>query len=156
LCAGVTAVAGIERRRLLHRHHACLTPACESGSACVRACLRAWAQLRHGRRGPRQHGERLVSPPYRGDAGRLSFCTGVNFVAGTDVLHEPLSVGRSHAVATTRVLTWAGFCVCRCAYMPACVGAVTPRSAGATRTRRAPSASPYITAKRVDVCFALG
>ena len=46
-----------------------------------------------------------------------------------------------------------GVCVCLCVCMPACAGAVTPRSAVATTTRRVACESPPIAAKRVAALF---
>jgi hypothetical protein len=77
-CAGVTAVARTEGvRRWVgpsrSRRHACLTSVPASMSACVRTCLRARAQCRHGRRWLLQHREQRVSPfPPRRSV--LTFC----------------------------------------------------------------------------------
>ena len=50
---------------------------------------------------------------------------------------------RPYAVSPPRVLdVGGGVCFCLCVCMPACAGAVTPRSAVATETRRASCGSP--------------
>ncbi len=80
----------------------------------------------------------------------------MNFVACTEGVRALPLVGRSLALSPPSVLdNGAGVCVCLCACLPACAGAVTPRSAVAGTTLRATRESP-ILAKRVDVLFCAG
>ena len=75
---------------------------------CVRACLRARAQLRHGRRWLRKHGERLVSPPIVAKLVDV-------LVARTEGVRTLPSVGRSLTQSPPRVFdVGAGVCVCLC------------------------------------------
>jgi hypothetical protein len=105
-CGGVNAVAGTQGVRALSsvgrsltqcRRHECSTSASASASSYVRACLRALAQLHHGRRWLRQHGEQHVSLslPHPDEACCRLFCGGVNVVAGTQGVRALPSVGRS-------------------------------------------------------------
>jgi hypothetical protein len=76
----------VRRRRCVSpsrcRHHACLTSAPAFVSACVCECLRARAQLRHGRRWLRKHGERLVSAPIASKRVDFFICAAVKVVMG--------------------------------------------------------------------------
>ena len=79
------------------------------------------------------------------------FCAGVNVVACTEGVRALPSLARSPTLSLPRVFdSGAGVCVCLCAFMPACAGAVAPRSAVATPTPRREGESP-ILATRVDV-----
>ena len=67
-----------------------------------------------------------------------------------------LAVSLSLTLSPPRVFdNGAGVCVCLSACMRACAGAVGPRSAVATKTRRRERESPP-SAKRVDVSFCAG
>ena len=91
---GVCALPSVGRSLTARHRHACLMSAPASASACVRACLPARAQCRHGRWWLLKHRERRVScPPYRGKACCRVFCAAVNVVACTEGVHALRSVG---------------------------------------------------------------
>jgi hypothetical protein len=95
---------------------------CDDGAGvciwlCVRARLRAWVQLRHGRRWRRQHRERLVSPrpPSRARVVPLCSSLGTRVGLGTESVRAPPSAGQSLTQSRTLVCDGcAGVCFCLC------------------------------------------
>ncbi len=87
-------------------------------------------------------------PPSRRSVSTHCFAPG-NAVARTEGVRALPSVGRSLTQSPPRVFdVRAGVCVCLCACVPACAGAVTPRSAVAGSTSRAARKSPSPSRRR--------
>ncbi len=82
----------------------------------------------------------------------LSFCVGLSVDVGTDGVRATLSAGWSVMMSPPRVFHVC-VCVCLCACMPACAGAVTPRSAVAPETR--PAAGEFPLSRQSDLTFVL-
>ena len=132
------------------RHHACLTAAQLSASACV--CLAVCACAVPPRSAVATRTPQATrESPHGGEACLRLFCAGANVVACTEGVRAPPSVGRSLTLSPPRMFDGgADVCVCLCACMPACAGAVTPRSAVAPEIRRATRKSP--SPRRDEAC----
>jgi hypothetical protein len=139
------------------RRHACLTqaPACASAWVCMPACAGA-VTPRSAVANPTSRATGESPPP------RRSFVPFLLHRGECRCAHSGracAAVGGSipHAVSPPRVFgVVGGVCVCLFACVPACAGAVTPRSAVVNPTSRAASESPPMAPNRIAVYFASG